>query len=35
LAFSSGNFSIMGRTPLKTANLSVSSESADVPEGQP
>ena len=35
LARSNGYFSIMGRTPLNTAKLSVSSESVAVPEGQP
>ena len=34
-ARSSGNVSIIGRTPLAAANLSVSSESLEVPDGQP
>jgi len=34
-ARSRGNVSIMGRTPVRTEKLSVSSESAEVPAGQP
>jgi hypothetical protein len=34
-ARSSGNVSILGCTPLAAANLSVSSESLEVPDGQP
>src|SRR5689334_15987616 len=34
-ARSSANVSIIGRTPLMVANLSASSDSTDVPDGQP
>ena len=34
-AFSSGNFSIIGRTPVSALKFNVSCESIAVPEGQP
>src|SRR4029453_3437449 len=34
-AFSSGNVSVMGRTPVIAANFIVSSESIEEPEGHP